>query len=64
MAEASEVDFSSMMYWLPVAGTMMRAACGITTLRMIMPCVMPMERAASRWPLSTAMNPPRMISAM
>ena len=49
---------------LPVGGTITRIACGSTILRSVWPRVMPIDCAASVWPSSTAMMPPRTISAM
>jgi hypothetical protein len=50
--------------WLPVAGMIEGIACGMMTLRILMPALIPSESAASIWPLPTEENPPRMISAM
>ena len=41
----------------------MRSACGSTILRVILPCVMPSDMAASVWPLGTALTPARKTSA-
>jgi len=49
---------------LPIEGMMLRIACGSTTEVIVCQCVMPIERAASVWPRSIEMMPPRTISAM
>ncbi|MNT48727.1 hypothetical protein D3C72_1855230 [compost metagenome] len=47
---------------LPSGGIMRTMACGRITARMAWPDDMPIERAASIWPLSTDWIAPRTIS--
>ena len=50
--------------WLPVGGMTAGMIWGSSTARSFVQELMPSESAASICPLSTAANPPRMISAM
>ncbi|MNV89619.1 hypothetical protein D3C71_1839290 [compost metagenome] len=60
----SVVFLSITLNSLPSGGTMTRNAWGRTMRRISLAKVMPSERPASYWPLSTAPMPARMISAM
>ncbi|MNY73899.1 hypothetical protein D3C86_2127940 [compost metagenome] len=60
----SVVFFNITLNSLPSGGTITRKAWGNTTRRISLGKVMPRERPASYWPLSTAPMPARMISAM
>ncbi len=53
-----------LMNSLPVGGMMTRIACGRTTRRSVLPCVMPRACDASVWPSSTDWMPARTISDM
>ncbi|OJU83923.1 MAG: hypothetical protein BGO11_15150 [Solirubrobacterales bacterium 70-9] len=64
MTLTSEVFFSMPMNSLPVGGMIVRIACGRTTRRIVCQRLRPIEDAASSWPWSTELSPPRTISAM
>ena len=51
------------MKLLASGGMMIRQACGQITLAKARDWLSPVDRAASRWPLSIACNPARYISA-
>ena len=59
----TEVSLIMVTNSLPMAGRMFLIACGITMCSIVCPPVMPMERAASLCPTSTAWMPERMTSA-
>ena len=63
MANAIEVSFVSVTNRLAEGGIIFRIACGRTTRRMACCDDMPVESAASRWPLGTARTPVRNTSA-
>ncbi|MNE74273.1 hypothetical protein D3C80_1703410 [compost metagenome] len=64
MTLTSVVFFSITLNSLPSGGTITRNAWGRTMRRINLAKVMPRDRPASYWPLSTAPMPARMISAM
>ncbi len=64
ITEAIDVALRRPFTELPIAGRMMRVACGRSTLRRASMRDRPSALAASVWPVGMARKPPRMISAM
>ncbi|MNT47385.1 hypothetical protein D3C72_1840960 [compost metagenome] len=64
MTLASEVIFTMPMNSLPTGGMMTRMACGKMTRRSACRRGMPIDLAASYWPVSTESRPARTTSAV
>ncbi len=63
IVETSDESLRIMIIVLPKGGSAMRSACGRITRRMTGRSVMPIDCAASIWPLSIASIPARKFSA-
>ena len=64
MIDTSAESLIIAMNSLPMAGVMIRTACGRMIRRIVMRSVMPSADAASIWPRGTAWIPARKISVM
>ena len=57
------MSFNATTLWLMIAGSMIRTACGSSTIRITWPRRSPIVYAASLWPRGTASTPARKTSA-